>query len=47
LFFSLGNRNKSIQVRPSGKIGSGTTEVVYLKREELYFKKCYYFETML
>lgn len=27
LFYLLGNRNKIIEVRPSGKIASGTSEV--------------------
>lgn len=30
LLFSLGNRKKSVEVRPSGKIGPGTAEVVYV-----------------
>ena len=35
-FLLLRNRNKSTEVRPFGKIGSGTTEVLHLRRTILF-----------
>ena len=36
-FLLLWNRNKSTEVRPSGKIGSGTTEVLHIRRTIFFF----------